>query len=231
MLDVPLTEERERLFRGRGPGGRGWFVVDPAHEPSALIAEWRRNFSTHNEPAARRLARWVVGIVTYLAIWALLGLGLWAVHEVALLFYPGLVVAAVLGLVGLLAAVILADHVVPTTQHGRPRVSGIVAVDPRVVRWATNATPIDDVWDLALALDRVEQVLSAEQSWAGGWDWDHGMRPDELIEDVISPVLEAQKSRESQQLLRVAHRVGFKLPQRLQRELRAVFEDGDPSAA
>jgi uncharacterized integral membrane protein len=101
---MPLTEERPGLFRGRDSSGRGWFVVDPARDPEPLAAKWRENFASRNEPAVKRAARWAVGVVSYLVLLVLLGFVVAAVQKVPLLYYPGLVVAAAIGLAGLVGA-------------------------------------------------------------------------------------------------------------------------------
>lgn len=181
---------------------------------------WRENFEAHNEPGLKRAARWVVGIVSYLGLLVLLALGLAAVREVSWLYYPAHVLVGVIGLAGLIGAVAVAVSVVPSPPIRRPRVPGVIQVDPRVARWATDATSLDDIWDLSFAVDRFDQVLSAELSWTTGWDWDIGERPHELVEDVITPVLRAQKSDEARRLVQVAERVGFELPPELQREVR-----------
>lgn len=207
------------MFRGRGWVGKGWFVVNPTRDLESLVAEWRENFASRNEPGAKRAARWAVGAASYLALLALLGLGLWAARDAPVLFYPGIVFSTLIGLGGLLGAVVLADVVVPSPPFRRPRVPGVVPVDTRVARWATDATPIDDIWDLSVAVDRFEQVLAAEVSWTTGWDVELGERPEEIIEEVVTPVLAIQKAQEAQRLARVAERTGFQLPARLQREL------------
>jgi hypothetical protein len=216
---MPLTKERPGLFHGRGPSGLGWFIVDPTLDQGALVAAWREDFESHNEPGVKRAARWAVGIVSYLVLLVLLALGLAAVREISWLYYPAHVLVGVIGLAGLIGAVVVAVSVVPSPPIRRPRVPGVVQVDPRVARWATDATPLDDIWDLSLAVDRFDQVLSAELSWTTGWDWDNGDRPYELVEDVITPVLSTQKSLEGHRLVRVAERVGFDLPPVLRREV------------
>jgi hypothetical protein len=217
---MPLTDERPGLFRGRGWVGRGWFVVDPTRDLEPLVVAWRDNFAARNQPVAKRAARWAVGVASYLGLLAVLGLGLWAARDTPL-FYPGIAVSALIGLAGLLGAVILADAVVPSPPFRRPTVPGVVSVDVRVARWASGTTSIEDIWDLSVAMDRFQQVLTAQVAWTTGWDWEDGDRPDELVDDVITPVLKIQKSQEAQRLVQVAERVGFKLPSNLQRELPA----------
>jgi hypothetical protein len=217
---MPLTEERPGLFRGRDWVGRGWFVVDPTRDLEPLVAAWRENFAARNQPLAKRAARWAIGVASYLGLLAVLGLGNWAARDTPLL-YPGIAVSTLIGLAGLLGAAVLADAIVPSPPFRRPRLPGVVPVDVRVAEWATDATSVGDIWDLSVAIDRFQQVLSAEAAWTTGWDWEDGDRPDELVEEVITPVLKTQKSREAQRLVRVAERVGFKLPPNLQGELPA----------
>jgi hypothetical protein len=216
---MPLTAERPGLFRGRGWVGRGWFVVDPARDLEPLVAEWRENFAARNEPLEKRAARWAVGVASYLGLLGILAVGIWAARNTPFLFYPGIVISTLIGLAGLLGAAILADAIVPSPPFRRPRVPGVVRVDERVARWATGTTSIEDIWDVSVAMDRFQQVLTAEVAWTTGWDWEDGDRPDELVEDVISPVLIVQKTQEAQRLVRVAERVGFQLPPHLQREV------------
>jgi hypothetical protein len=218
---MALTEERPGLFRGRGWVGRGWFVVDPTRDLEPLVAEWRENFAARNEPGAKRAARWAVGVASYLGLLAILGLGIWAARDTPVLFYPGIAISSLIGLAGLLGAVLVAEAIVPSPPFRRPSVPGVVAVDAGVARWATDATTIGDIWEMSVAMYRFQQVLTAEVAWTTGWDWEDGDRPDELVEEVITPVLNIQKSQEAERLVRAAERVGFNLPPHLQRELPA----------
>jgi hypothetical protein len=216
---MPLSEPRPGLFHGRGIYGPGWFVVNPTRDPEPLVEAWREHASTRNEPVVRRAARWAVGLGSYVVLLVLLAALLAAAPEGSWFYYPAHLLVGLIGVAGLIGAVIVAHIVVPPPPAARPRVRGVIPVDPRVARWATNATTHEDIWDLSLAVDRFDQVLSAESSWTTGWEWEIGERPDELVEDVISPVLRTQKAQEADRLVRVAERVGFELPPDLRREV------------
>ena len=211
---MPLTRERESVFQGRAwRGSKQWHVIDPVREPEVALAEWRSNFAARNEAWWKTAIRWVVGVVVFL----LIGLGLGSAAAAIAAWFPFAAtiasVVAVLGsLIGIGLAVSAGAYIIRVPPPRRDRVVGVVPIHRSVADWATDATPVEQLWAVAMQVDRLVQAVVARESWHDSWDNEYEERPAELIEDVIEPVLKEQYDAEFRRLEEVAGRNGFDIP-------------------
>jgi hypothetical protein len=213
---MPLNRGNPHVFRARHQGAFKWFVVDPSADAPALIAEWKSRFAEDNLPTPVRIGRAALGWATFAVVFG-------AVVAALVAWSPGgwfTPVAVVLGFLGFIAAVMAAIGAFSVTfrsrsHHPNRPLRGVVIIDPSVVRWASDETPIGDLWELAVAVDRVIQVNTALWSWHSGWDAEQGDRPDEIIDDVVGPALRAQEVEIDARLASVSSQLGFEVPRDL----------------
>lgn len=205
---MPLTTERPRVFRGTRHNRTAWYVVSPDAD-SAAASEWRANFAPTNRVRWQRITRAALGWLTFLIAFGA------AIFIIALGFFQeggSQVVGTLLTLLALFPAAGLgmwiATIVFPDGEPLAPRVPGVAEVHTSVVDWADDSIDARDLWELAVAVARVEQV--AQRFW---WATGEGIEasPD-FVEDRVTPVLDAQWEEEASQLIRVADRLRFSVP-------------------
>lgn len=190
----------------------------PGSDPSIAIAAWRSHFAEQNLAPRKRALRTATGWIVFVGV---LGRSL----SLITLWAPPTPLAFVAGVVGIVAVVLAAVAGVyasslpfrrEATSSGLP-VRDVVTLHPAVAEWADDATPLDELWDFAVAVDRDDQTQRALDSWReGSWDEEgHGSRPGRLIDDVVTPALDAQLTLEVARLDEVVARLGFDAPERL----------------
>ncbi|WP_157485811.1 MULTISPECIES: hypothetical protein [unclassified Frigoribacterium] len=167
---MPPTRDRPGLMRVRLENRWRWHVVDPSLDAAAAdaaVAELRRRNAGTNVGPVRRVVRYAPLFAFVFVVLAGTG-GLVVVLEAAGLTEPlaeGTVF--VVGGVALLVVAGFAAWGVGTVTTPDLPVSvttvGVVEVDAAVLTWATDDTPVDDVWRLNEAVSLYVELLTA--SW------------------------------------------------------------------
>lgn len=208
---MPMTTERPGVFRGSEYNRTAWYVVSPdadADASSEVQARLTERSAPTNRPRWQRATStvlgWSAGLLAFVAAGVLIGLipgrhG-WDLLGAFLLL---------LALIGAgIAGVWVGSVIFPSRQPVGGHVSGVVEVHSSIAEWADDSLDRADLWELAVAVSRVEQV--ARRFW---WATEEVYEASpEVVEDRVTPVLDAQFEEEAVRLIRVADRLRFTVP-------------------
>ncbi len=222
---MPLTSERDGVFRGRRDNHQAWYIVDPSLggsvEEAALA--WRAHYAPTNRPAWQRILRGVVFFVTWGVVTVAAAAG---VPLIPVLSTVGQV-AAVFGIsiAGFVLAGFMLLWVWPYRVVKPLGDLSVVGIPSPVVEWADDHTPVDDVWRLVTACRDVEDVQALIDLIGVEWWRDSGMpRPDTAIEKLVEPVLRDEWDKRRSHLVAVARELCFEPPADMLADPRPMSE-------
>jgi len=213
---MPLTLERDGLFRGRRSNHEAWYIVDPRQDGAAgvTVETWRRHYLPTNRPGWQRVLRGVVFVLT----WGLVTIGAAAVVPLITVLSTVGQVAAVFGLslAGLVLAGLMMVWVFPYREVEPLGNLSVVRIPSSVVEWANDDSPVDVLWNLVEACRDAEEVRSLIELISVDWWRESGVpRPDTAIEQLVEPILRDEWEKRRHRLLEMSEELGFVLPEDL----------------
>jgi hypothetical protein len=210
---MPLTLERDGIFRGRRDNHQAWYIVDPSLGGSVEEAEraWRAHYAPTNKPAWQRTLRGVIFFVT----WGVVTVAAAAGVPLIPVLSPVGQVAAVFGIsiAGLVLAGFLLLWVSPYRAVKPLGDLSVVGIPSPIVEWADDNTPVDDLWRLVTAFRDLEDVRALIDLIGVEWWLATEMsRPDTAIEKLVEPILREEWEKRRRHLIGVGAELNFEPP-------------------
>lgn len=206
---MPLTLERDGVFRASVYDKTDWYIVDPSVEGSVDVAreEFFRRVGPTNRGEWDRVARATVFLVVALLVGGgisylsnlIPGIDIWRG-----LIYVG---AALLGLlVGGLATI----PVFPLPQINAIEGGAVLPIPEHIVEWADDNLPASQLWSFVKLQRRLDEVRRLANHLLEDWDFEHrGERPDNVIRSLVLPVLYEEFEESRDELRRLSAELGF----------------------
>ena len=206
---MPLTLERDGVFRASVYDKTNWYIVDPSAEGGvepALQAFLQRVERT-NRGEWQRVARATV----FFAVLIMVGGGLAYVSTLVpgIDIWRGLIYVGAL-IVGLIAAGVSIIPVFPL-RHPEPSEENTTRrIPPQIVEWADDSISAASLWSLVRAHHELDDVRRLARVVLDDWDFElGGERPDEAVHTLVVPTLRREFTERRNRYLQMSAELGF----------------------